>query len=137
MTLTKKEPTMFIDWIAIDCHDPQALARFWSEALGYQVLDDDDDEVLIVPPAPTPGPRLLFLKVPEGKIVKNRIHFDLRSDDQKAEVERLITLGAEPADVGQGEVTWVVLSDPEGNEFCILSDLNDEDRAERKAEGIL
>ena len=128
---------MFIDWIAIDCHDPRLLARFWSEALGYQVLDDDDDEVLIVPPAPTPGPRFLFLKVPEGKTVKNRIHLDLRSDDQEAEVERLIAMGAETADIGQGEVTWVVLSDPEGNEFCILSDLNDEDRAEREAEGII
>lgn len=128
---------MFIDWIAIDCHEPQALARFWSEALGYTVLDDDDDEVLIVPPAPTPGPRFLFLKVPEGKIVKNRIHLDLRSDDQEAEVERLIAMGAETADIGQGEVSWVVLADPEGNEFCILSDLNDEDRAEREAEGII
>ncbi|HZJ50994.1 MAG TPA: VOC family protein [Actinomycetota bacterium] len=129
---------MFIDWIAIDCHDPRLLARFWSEALGYRVLEDDDpDEVLIVPPAPTPGPRFLFLKVPEGKIVKNRIHLDLRSADQEAEVERLIALGAEPVDIGQGEVTWVVLADPEGNEFCILSDLSDEDRAEREAEGIL
>ena len=128
---------MFLDWIAIDCHDPRALARFWSEALGCQVLDDDDDEVLIVPPAPTPGPRFLFLKVPEGKIVKNRIHLDLRSDDQEAEVERLIAMGAEPADIGQGETTWVVLADPEGNEFCVLSNLTDEDRAERKAEGII
>ena len=129
---------MFIDWIAIDCHDPRLLARFWSEALGYRVLEDDDpDEVLIVPPTPTPGPRFLFLKVPEGKIVKNRIHLDLRSADQEAEVERLIALGAEPVDIGQGEVTWVVLADPEGNEFCILSDLSDEDRAEREAEGIL
>ena len=129
---------LFIDWIAIDCDDAPGLARFWAEALGYTVLEDDDpDEVMIVPPAPTPGPRFLFLKVPEGKVVKNRIHLDLRSDDQEAEVERLISMGAAPADVGQKEVTWVVLADPEGNEFCILPDLTDEDRAERKAEGIL
>ncbi len=129
---------LFIDWIAIDCEDAPGLARFWSEALGYRVLEDyDEDEVMIVPPAPTPGPRFLFLKVPEGKIVKNRIHLDLRSDDGEAEVERLIAMGAEPVDIGQGEVTWVVLADPEGNEFCILRDLNDEDRAERDAEGIL
>ncbi len=129
---------LFIDWIAIDCDDAPGLARFWAEALGYTVLEDDDpDEVMIVPPAPTLGPRFLFLKVPEGKVVKNRIHLDLRSDDQEAEVERLISLGAAPADVGQKEVTWVVLADPEGNEFCILRDLTDEDRAERKAEGIL
>ena len=129
---------LFIDWIAIDCNDAPGLARFWAEALGYTVLEDDDpDEVMIVPPAPTPGPRFLFLKVPEGKVVKNRIHLDLRSDDQEAEVERLISMGAAPADVGQKEVTWVVLADPEGNEFCILRDLTDEDRAEREAEGIL
>ena len=129
---------LFIDWIAIDCDDAPGLARFWAEALGYTVLDDDDpDEVMIVPPAPTAGPRFLFLKVPEGKVVKNRIHLDLRSDDQEAEVERLISMGAAPADVGQTEVTWVVLADPEGNEFCILRDLSDADRAEREAEGIL
>ncbi|MDQ3660277.1 MAG: VOC family protein [Actinomycetota bacterium] len=127
---------LFIDWIAIDCHDPRALARFWAEALGYTALEDDDEEAMIVPPAPTPGPRFLFLKVPEDKTVKNRIHLDLRSDDQEAEVERLISLGAERADIGQGEVSWVVLADPEGNEFCILRDLTDEDRAERSAEGI-
>jgi catechol 2,3-dioxygenase-like lactoylglutathione lyase family enzyme len=129
---------LFVDWIAIDCRDARALGRFWSEALGYRVLEDDDPaEVMIVPPEGTPGPRLLFLEVPEGKIVKNRIHFDLRSDNQHAEVDRLVSLGAEPADVGQGNVTWVVLADPEGNEFCILRDLNDEDRAEREAEGIV
>lgn len=129
---------LFIDWIAIDCDDARGLARFWAEALGYTMLEDDDPaEVMIVPPAPTSGPRFLFLKVPEGKVVKNRIHLDLRSDDQEAEVERLISMGAAPADVGQKEVTWVVLADPEGNEFCILRDLTDGDRAERKAEGIL
>ena len=129
---------MFIDWMAIDCDDPRALARFWSEALGYRVLEGDDpDEVMIMPPRAEPGNRLLFLRVPDRKIVKNRIHLDLRADDQEEEVERLISLGAERADIGQGEVSWVVLADPEGNEFCILRGLTDEDRAERKAEGIL
>jgi predicted enzyme related to lactoylglutathione lyase len=129
---------LFIDWIGIDCEDASGLARFWAQALGYTVLEDDDpDEVMIVPAAPTPGPRFIFLRVPEGKTVKNRIHLDLRSDDQVAEVERLISMGAEPIDIGQGDVTWVVLADPEGNEFCILRDLTDKDRAEREADGIL
>jgi hypothetical protein len=129
---------LFIDWIAIDCEDAHGLARFWAEALGYRVFEDDDpDEVMIMPPRGVPGLRLLFLRVPDGKIVKNRLHLDLRADDQVAEVERLIKLGAEPADIGQRDVTWVVLADPEGNEFCILRGLSEEDRAEREAEGIL
>ena len=67
------------------------------------------------------GPDWLFVAVPDGKVVKNRIHFDFTPDDQQAEVERLIGLGARKVDIGQGEQTWVVLADPEGNEFCILA----------------
>ena len=66
-------------------------------------------------------PTWLFVAVPEGKVVKNRIHFDFIPDDQQAEVERLIGLGARHVDIGQGEQSWVVLADPEGNEFCILA----------------
>jgi catechol 2,3-dioxygenase-like lactoylglutathione lyase family enzyme len=136
--MTTKEPTIFIDWIAIDCKDAPGLARFWAEALGYRVLEDDDpDEVMIMPPPGVPGTRLLFLRVPDDKVVKNRLHLDLRDDDQEAEVGRLVALGAKHVDIGQGDVTWVVLADPEGNEFCVLRGLTDEDRAEREAEGIL
>jgi predicted enzyme related to lactoylglutathione lyase len=127
-----------IDWVAIDCEDAPGLARFWAEVLGYRVFEDDDpDEVMIMPPGGVPGIRLLFLRVPDAKIVKNRLHLDLRADDQEAEVERLVALGAKPVDIGQANVTWVVLADPEGNEFCVLRGLTDEDRAEREAEGIL
>jgi hypothetical protein len=63
---------------------------------------------------------VIFLKVPDDKVVKNRLHFDLRPDDQQAEVSRVLGLGATHVDIGQGDVTWVVLADPEGNEFCIL-----------------
>jgi hypothetical protein len=63
----------------------------------------------------------LFLNVPESKSVKNRLHLDVVPDDQATEVERLLSLGAQRADIGQGEQTWVVLADPEGNEFCVLS----------------
>jgi hypothetical protein len=82
------------------------------------------------------GTRLIFLKVPEGKSVKNRLHLDLRPDDRDAEVERLIGLGARKVDIGQGDVTWVVMADPQGNEFCVLRELEDADRAEREALGI-
>jgi catechol 2,3-dioxygenase-like lactoylglutathione lyase family enzyme len=125
-----------IDWAAIDCADAPALARFWAEALGYRIVaDDDPDERLVVPPDGR-GPRLLFLRVPDEKTVKNRLHLDLRPDDQDAEVDRLIKLGAKRVDIGQGHVSWVVLADPEGNEFCVLRTLNDQDRAERAAKGI-
>jgi hypothetical protein len=63
----------------------------------------------------------LFLRLGERKIVKNRLHIDLRPDDQESEVERLVNMGARPVDIGQHDVSWVVLADPEGNEFCVLS----------------
>ncbi|MBB2894584.1 VOC family protein [Flexivirga oryzae] len=117
--------------LAIDCADPHALAGFWCAVLGYEVQDEDDEIVMIgspqVPegkrrPGPVP-PTLTFAPVPEGKVVKNRLHLDLNPTDrdQAAEVERLLGLGARRADVGQGEQSWVVLTDPEGNEFCVLA----------------
>ena len=128
--------SLTIDWLAVDCSDAPSLAGFWAAALDYKVLDDEDpDEVLVVPRLGA-GTRLIFLKVPEGKSVKNRLHLDLRPDDRDAEVERLIGLGARKVDIGQGDVTWVVMADPEGNEFCVLRELDDADRAEREALGI-
>lgn len=131
--------SLFIDWLAIDCADPAALACFWAEALGYRVVEADPptpDEVSIVPNSGQ-GTRLLFLRVPEGKQVKNRLHLDLRPSDQAAEVERLIALGARRVDIGQGEPTWVVLADPEGNEFCVLRALSAEEYASRQARGLI
>ncbi|MGW5054334.1 VOC family protein [Actinokineospora sp. NPDC004072] len=117
--------------LAIDCADPRALARFWCAVLDYQVQDEEDGVVTIGSPAVpdakrTPGPVppvLTFAAVPEGKTTKNRLHIDLNPTDrdQAAEVERLIALGARRADVGQGDQPWVVLADPEGNEFCVLA----------------
>jgi len=107
--------------IALDCADPRELGRFWAEALGWNTDYEDDDEVALQAPGKT-GPELLFLQVPEPKAAKNRLHLDLNPDDQDAEVERLEGLGANRVDIGQGdEVTWVVLGDPEGNEFCVLT----------------
>jgi hypothetical protein len=93
--------------------------------LGWRITFEDDDEVALEPPEGTPedgvAPDLLFLRVPEAKSVKNRVHLDLRPDDQAAEVARLEALGASRVDIGQGEVSWVVMADPDGNEFCVLA----------------
>ena len=108
--------------LVIDANDPRALARFWSEVLGWPITEEDDDgEVLVPPPDGQPGVELLFVPVPEAKSGKNRLHLDLSPNDQAAEVERVVALGATRVDVGQGDVGWVVLADPEGNEFCVLS----------------
>ncbi|MFK4600412.1 VOC family protein [Streptomyces pristinaespiralis] len=117
--------------LAIDCADPVALARFWCSVLDYEVRDQDDGIVTIGPSAAPDGenhrgpvpPVLTFAQVPEGKTVKNRLHIDVNPTDreQDEEVRRLLDLGARHADVGQGEESWVVLTDPEGNEFCVLS----------------
>ncbi len=118
--------------LEIDCVDPRGLARFWCSVLDYEVLAEEDGVVTIgslaVPEGksrqgPVP-PVLTFARVPEGKTIKNRLHVDVNPTDreQDAEVRRLLDLGARHADVGQGtEVSWVVLADPEGNEFCVLA----------------
>ncbi|HET6479158.1 MAG TPA: VOC family protein [Actinoplanes sp.] len=106
--------------IVVDAADPARLARWWAEALGYVIVNEQPDEVEIRR-GQNELPGLLFTPVPEQKKGKNRLHFDLRPDDQESEVERLLDMGARPADIGQREVNWVVLADPEGNEFCVLS----------------
>jgi hypothetical protein len=106
--------------IVIDAHDHRKLAQWWAQALDWKTLYEDDDEV-VISTSDERFPRLLFTPVPEGKTVKNRLHFDFAPDDRDAEVDRLIKMGATRIDVGQtGEETWVVLADPEGNEFCVL-----------------
>lgn len=113
-----------IGQLTIDCKDPDKVAKFWQDALGYtqagRWVDGDMIEVEIAP-VEGRGNNLLFLTDPEPKKVKNRLHLDLRPDDQGAEVARLESLGATRVDIGQKDVGWVVLADPEGNEFCVLS----------------
>ncbi|GAA2123306.1 VOC family protein [Kocuria atrinae] len=114
--------TSFVSSVAIDSHDPAALARFWCEVLDYRV-DHVQDKFVSTLPSSGDGFRLDFIRVPEGKTVKNRLHLDLlpRDTDQQSEVARVEALGAYRVDVGQtSEDSWVVLADPEGNEFCIL-----------------
>lgn len=113
---------MALQWeqVVIDSHHPQELGRWWANALGWVVTFDEPDEVEIRQ-TPDQVPGLLFVAVADQKQVKNRLHLDFRpDDDQAAEVERLLGLGASRADIGQGVQPWVVLTDPEGNEFCVL-----------------
>ena len=118
--------------LAVDCAEPHALARFWCAVLDYTVQDEEEPGVVtigspLVPEGkrqlgPVP-PTLTFARVPEAKTVKNRLHIDVNPTDreQDDEVRRLLGLGARHVDVGQGEASWVVLADPEGNEFCVLA----------------
>ncbi len=103
----------------VDCNDARRVGEFWAELLGMPLESDDDGTEHWIDFGPE-GRDLLFLTVPEGKSGKNRLHIDLRPDDQAAEVERALSLGARHVDIGQGTQTWVVLADPAGNEFCIL-----------------
>ncbi|WP_367132024.1 VOC family protein [Saccharothrix sp. HUAS TT1] len=106
--------------LVLDCADPGALAAFWCEVLDYQVLDRDEESVEIGRAGEFPT--LLLLAVPEPKAQKLRLHIDVNATDreQDAELERLLALGARHVDIGQGDVGWHVLQDPEGNEFCLL-----------------
>jgi catechol 2,3-dioxygenase-like lactoylglutathione lyase family enzyme len=117
-----------IQCLCIDTADPARLAAFWQAALGWRRTFEQDNEVVLEPPDGSPEdgvvPDLLFLRVPEEKAGKNRLHLDLRPADQAAEVARLERLGASRTYVGQGsEVSWVVMADPDGNEFCVLKAL--------------
>jgi len=123
-----------IQCICVDTTDPSQLADFWEPALGWRRTFADEDEVVLEPAAGSPedgvAPDLLFLKVPEEKAGKNRLHIDLRPEDQAAEVARLEGLGARRVEIGQApEVSWVVLADPDGNEFCVLRPLRPEELA--------
>ena len=120
--------------VVVDASDPAGEARWWAEVLGWRLTYEDDQECVLEPAAGSPedgvSPDLLFIRVPESKSGKNRLHIDLRPDDQTVELARLLALGARRVDIGQGEASWVVLADPEGNEFCLLRALTPEEAAE-------
>jgi hypothetical protein len=109
--------------IIVDCNDPRVVADFWGQLLDWAVQEDDGLLWMSASCRPFPDLVLVFVPVPERKSVKNRIHLDVTpvGCDQQEEVARIMALGAHPVDVGQGESSWVVLADPEGNEFCVLS----------------
>jgi predicted enzyme related to lactoylglutathione lyase len=126
--------TVRIQCLCIDTADPAGLAGFWRSVLGWR-MSGEGDQVVLEPPEGSKedgvAPDLLFLRVPEEKAGKNRLHLDLRPEDQAAEVARLEALGARRADVGQGpDVSWVVMADPDGNEFCVLRPLTPEQLAQ-------
>ncbi len=113
-----------ISEICINCSDPETMGRFWSAALDYPEVATDEDGVAIMG-APN-RPSMLFVRTDDAggppKAGPNRLHIDLSPTDrdQEAEVSRLEALGAKRIDVGQGTPSWVVMADPEGNEFCVL-----------------
>jgi len=113
---------MGLEWeqTVVDAADPVTVGNWWREALGWVIVNDDPQEFEIRPTADR-MPGLLFLRVDEAKATKNRLHLDFRPDDQAKEVDRLLALGATQIEIGQGDASWVVLADPEGNEFCVLS----------------
>ncbi len=118
----------------VDARDHRAQAAWWARVLGWQVFFESDDEAVVIPPWAVEAshglpfervpPGLVFVPVPEPKTCKNRLHLDLApsaDSDHAGEVQRLLDLGARRVDVGQGDAPWVVLADPEGNEFCVLT----------------
>jgi predicted enzyme related to lactoylglutathione lyase len=127
---------LIVDWLAVDCATPATLAQFWAEVLGYRIEHTDDPNEVMIVSQDGRCSRIVFLRVPDTKSVKNRLHLDLRPDDQQIEVARVLALGARRVDIGQrgptSEPSWVVLADPEGNEFCILRNLT-ADEWERRA----
>lgn len=126
--------TLRIATLTIDCAEPAPIARWWAEALGWHITFDEPGEVVIEPqPEAHSGdsavPAMLFIKVPDEKVGKNRLHLDLRPDDRDAEVARLEALGARRINIGQGpDVTWVVMADPFGHEFCVLRALRPDEQ---------
>ena len=120
-------PTRLVQMV-IDANDPPKLARFWAAALGWEIEEEDGAEEVDVSPAGYQYPDpvalpMVFIPVAAPKAAKNRVHIDLASqsaEHQASLVQRLRDLGARPLDIGQGDVPWVVLADPEGNEFCVL-----------------
>jgi Glyoxalase-like domain len=117
-----------LDSVVVDAEDPPTLARWWAQALDWRVTLDESDEAVAEPAPAEPGVALVFVRVDDPRRIKNRLHLDLRTVDrvhQQNLVDRLLSSGAAPVDVGQPTsgphaVPWVVLADPEGNEFCVL-----------------
>ncbi|RFU87955.1 VOC family protein [Streptomyces triticagri] len=109
--------------VVVDCEDPRAMGRFWGEGIDWTLHEVADDRA-VLRSAEGVGPYLEFLRTPGGKTVPDRAHLDLLpypGEDQSAEVDRLKQLGAQDLDLGQGDVPWVCLTDPEGHELCVLA----------------
>lgn len=115
-------PNLRIAEAVLDCNRPEVVVAFWEAALGYERGWDRDPFSQLHDPAGA-GLPLLFQRVPEGKIVKNRVHLDLTTPDMGREVARLVALGARVLrDMSELGARWTVLADPEGNEFCVVAE---------------
>ena len=122
-----------IDLVLIDCVDLDAMTAFWCDALGLEHVWTGPSGGHLLEAADGSGRRLALMPAPDTKTTKNRVHFDLRPDvDQQLEVARLENLGARRIDVGQSDATWVVMADPEGNEFCVLRSLAEKEASSRQ-----
>jgi glyoxalase superfamily protein len=109
--------------LVIDCHNPLRVAEFWAAVLNYDIIDRGPQGEIEIGGKLPGAPTLVFVAVPEGKTLKNRIHIDINptDTDQDNELRRLVRLGARRVDVGQGnDVSWIVMADVEDNEFCLL-----------------
>ena len=120
---------LVIDWVIIDCEDVEKMSAFWSAALDLEHIWTGPRGGHLLAAKDGSTCRLAMFPVSEAKAGKNRVHFDLRPEDQDDEVHRLEQLGVTRIDIGQGDVSWVVMADPEGNEFCIPRAVSDEQRA--------
>lgn len=112
--------TLHIEGVLIDCLDLDRQCAFWTEALDFEMIRRGPSGGYLLGPKGRSGPTLGLMPSSESKQGKNRVHMDLRPTDQAAEVRRLEALGARRVDIGQVDRTWVVMADPEGNEFCVL-----------------
>ena len=111
---------LVVENILIDCLDLDIMRTFWCEALDLEHVWTGPSGGYLLVAKDGSGFRLALMPCQEEKMVKNRVHFDVRPDDQRSEVERLERLGAQRIDIGQTGTRWVVMADPEGNEFCVL-----------------
>lgn len=126
---------LVIDCVLIDCVDLDAMTAFWCQALDLEHVWTGPSGGHLLVATDGSGRRLGLMPSQGEKTSKNRVHFDLRPDDQQAEVQRLESLGARRTDIGQTDVTWVVMADPEGNEFCVLRSLAEKEKDQSRPSG--
>ncbi len=111
--------------LAMDANDVRSLVSFWCDAVGYQVVEADYPYVAVIQNDAQSQPRIIILQVPEGKSAKNRVHIEFDASDLKSSAERLTALGASIlAEREWGDTRWIVMQDPEGNEFCLVNHQN-------------
>ncbi|MYA60623.1 MAG: VOC family protein [Chloroflexi bacterium] len=108
--------------LAMDANDVESLAKFWRDAAHYKIEDSHFPYLAVMTSDDPVQPRIIILQVPESKSAKNRVHVEFKAKDLKAETERIVALGATlVAEREFGDTKWIVMQDPEGNEFCLVN----------------